>query len=91
MSSFTGKIGGLLIKPSLKTVLKKFSVSSYGGAPLLGLQGLVVKTHGNSKAVEIRNSIEQCVTFQKAGINDQFRNKMHLVDRTRKAKQEEKE
>ena len=91
MSSFAGKIGGLLIKPSLKTVLKKFSVSSYGGAPLLGLQGLVVKTHGNSKAVEIRNSIEQCVTFQKAGINDQFRNKMHLVDRTRKAKQEEKE
>ncbi len=82
LSSTAGKLGGLLIKPSLKSVLKKFSVSSYGGAPLLGLRGLVVKTHGNAKAVEVRHSIEQCMAFQKAGINDRFKEKMHLVDRT---------
>lgn len=87
MSSLAGKIGGLLIKPSLKSVLKKFSVSTYGGAPLLGLRGLVVKTHGNSKAIEIQHSIEQCVTFQKAGINEQFKDRMHLVDRTKSSQE----
>lgn len=87
MSNLAGKIGGLLIKPSLKSVLKKFSVSTYGGAPLLGLRGLVVKTHGNSKAIEIQHSIEQCVTFQKAGINEQFKDRMHLVDRTKSSQE----
>ena len=87
MSSLAGKIGGLLIKPSLKSVLKKFSVSTYGGAPLMGLRGLVVKTHGNSKAIEIQHSIEQCVTFQQAGINEQFKDRMHLVDRTKSSQE----
>lgn len=62
MSSFRSKIGALLVKPALKKTLKQFDTSEHGGAPLLGLKGLVVKTHGNSKALEIRNSIIQCVT-----------------------------
>ena len=36
--------------PALKNTLKAFDASAYGGAPLLGLKGLVVKTHGSSKA-----------------------------------------
>lgn len=87
MSSLKSKIGALLIKDALKDTLKKFDISSYGGAPLLGLTGLVVKTHGNSKAVEIRNSILQCIQFREADINGQFKEKMHLVDRTKKAGQ----
>ncbi len=63
MSSVKGKIGGLLIKKDLKNTLKAFDSSNYGGAPLLGLKGLVVKTHGSSKAEEICNSILQCCTF----------------------------
>ncbi len=82
MSSMAGKIGGLLIKPSLKQTLKKFSTSTYGGAPLLGLRGLVVKAHGNSGAVEIRHSIEQCIEFSRQDVTGQFRTRMHLVDRT---------
>ena len=39
--------------------MKKLDASEYGGAPLLGLNGLVVKTHGSSKAKEICNSILQ--------------------------------
>ncbi len=83
LSSTMGKLGGLLIKPSLKTVLRKFDASSYGGAPLLGLTGLVVKTHGSAHAIEVRHSIAQCITFQKADINGQFKERMHLVDRTK--------
>ena len=53
MKSLRTKIGGMLIKPALKGLLKTFDVSSQGGAPLLGLKGLVVKAHGNSKSAEI--------------------------------------
>lgn len=68
-SSFKTKIGALLIKSALKKALKSFNASEHGGAPLLGLKGLVVKTHGNSKSKEIRNSIIQCVAFKEQDIN----------------------
>lgn len=60
MTSLRSKIGALLVKPALKETLKSFDASEYGGAPLLGLKGLVVKTHGSSKANEFKNSILQC-------------------------------
>ena len=83
LSSTRGKIGALLVKPSLKKVLKKYDISIYGGAPMLGLTGLVVKTHGNADATAVRNSIMQCIAFREQKINDQFREKMKLVDRTK--------
>ena len=73
LSTLRSKIGALLVKPALKQTLKSFDVAEYGGAPLLGLNGLVVKTHGSSKSKEIRNSIIQCVTFKEQGINDKIR------------------
>ena len=73
MSSLRSKIGALLVKPALKATLKSFDASRYGGAPLLGLKGLVVKTHGNSTANEVRNSILQCVTFKEQAINEKIR------------------
>lgn len=73
MSTLRSKIGALLVKPALKETLKSFDSSQYGGAPLLGLNGLVVKTHGNSKRTEVRNSIIQCVTFKEQEINEKIR------------------
>lgn len=73
MSSLRSKIGALLIKPALKQTLKSFDASQYGGAPLLGCKGLVVKTHGSATAGDVRNSILQCVTFKQQGINDKIR------------------
>uniref|UniRef100_UPI0006D0A305 phosphate acyltransferase PlsX n=1 Tax=Clostridium sp. NkU-1 TaxID=1095009 RepID=UPI0006D0A305 len=80
MGSLRSKIGALLVKPALKESLKSFDVSEHGGAPLLGLNGLVVKTHGNSKAVEVKNSILQCVTFKEQGINDKIRESLKKND-----------
>ncbi|MBQ7247892.1 MAG: phosphate acyltransferase PlsX [Lachnospiraceae bacterium] len=62
-SSARSKIGGLLIKPALKGTLKKLDASEYGGAPLLGLKGLIVKAHGNSTRKEISNTLMQAVSF----------------------------
>ena len=68
-----GMMGALLVKPALKKTLKSFDASEYGGAPLLGLNGLVVKTHGSSKAKEVTNSIIQCVTFKEQEINEKIK------------------
>jgi phosphate:acyl-[acyl carrier protein] acyltransferase len=62
-SSSRGKIGGLLVKKPLLKMKSKFSASNKGGAPLLGLNGLVVKIHGNSKEEEVISAIEQCTAF----------------------------
>jgi len=73
MTSLRSKFGALLVKPELKETLKSFDASEHGGAPLLGLNGLVVKTHGSSKAQEVSNSIIQCVTFKEQKINEKIR------------------
>ena len=68
------------MKPALKQTLKGFSTEEYGGAPLLGLNGLVVKTHGSSKAIEIRNSVLQCIAFKEQKINQKIKEQMVLED-----------
>lgn len=73
MTSLRSKIGALLVKPALKTTLKEFDATEYGGAPLLGLNGLVVKTHGSATAKEVSNSLIQCITFKQQGINEQIK------------------
>lgn len=84
MSSLKSKIGALMVKPALKSTLKQFDTAQYGGAPLLGLNGLVVKTHGSSKVAEIKNTILQCAVFQEQDINQKI--KTYIVQ-----KQEEQE
>lgn len=73
MTSLRSKIGALLVKPALKQTLKAFDLEQYGGAPMLGLKGLVVKTHGSSKSIEIKNSILQCITFTEQRISEKIR------------------
>lgn len=80
MSSFRSKIGALLVKPALKETLKTFDLEQYGGAPMLGLNGLVVKTHGSAKSVEIKNSIFQCLTFKEQEINEKIRDMIQMKD-----------
>ncbi len=72
MTNLRSKIGGALVQPALKETLKAFDASRYGGAPLLGCRGLVVKTHGSATANDIKNSILQCVTFKQQRINEKI-------------------
>lgn len=73
MSSLRSKIGGLLIKPALKKVVKGFIGEDQGGAPLLGLKGLVVKAHGSSSADDIKKAIIQCIQFSEEEINEKIK------------------
>ncbi len=73
MSSLRTKLGTLLVKPALKDLKQQFDTSSQGGAPLLGLKGLVVKAHGNSTAKEIEIAVKQCISFKKYKINEKIK------------------
>jgi glycerol-3-phosphate acyltransferase PlsX len=72
MSNLRSKIGAVLLKPALKKTLKKLDTSDHGGAPMLGLNGLVVKSHGNSTCKEIKNSILQCIAFKEQNIGEKI-------------------
>lgn len=79
-STFRSKIGALLVKPALKKTLKSMDTSDHGGAPMLGLKGLVVKSHGNSGSKEIKNSILQCISFKEQNINEKIKSSIAVND-----------
>lgn len=73
MSTLRSKIGALMIKPALKKTMKEFDASEHGGAPLLGLNGLVVKAHGSSSSTDIKQAILQCIQFGEEEINQKIK------------------
>ncbi|MCL2577626.1 MAG: phosphate acyltransferase PlsX [Defluviitaleaceae bacterium] len=64
MATTVSKIGALMAKGSFKRLKKRFDYREVGGAPFLGLNQLVVKAHGSSDALAIKNAIRQCVEYQ---------------------------
>jgi len=73
MKNLPSKLGALLVKKSLKESLKTLDASSYGGAPMLGLNGLIVKAHGNATYKELSNAVLQCVQFTDAGLTEKIK------------------
>ena len=66
-------LGAALVKPQLKKTLKTFDATEYGGAPLLGLNGLVVKIHGNATNKEVKNALFQVEIFKEQDINGKIK------------------
>lgn len=60
---FTTKIGALLLKPGLINIKNMMDYDEHGGAPLLGINGGIIKAHGSSKARAIENAIRQAKLF----------------------------
>lgn len=61
----TRKLGAALVKPGLKQIAQKFDYSNYGGAPLLGVNGVSLVCHGSSKAAAVENAVYKSVSFVK--------------------------
>lgn len=57
LCNLRGKIGALLLKPNFKRFKKELDYSEYGGAPLLGVNGVVIIGHGRSNVKAIKNAI----------------------------------
>lgn len=56
-SSSVSKMGAMLAKPAFEEVKRRLDYREYGGAPLLGVDGVVIVGHGRSDALAIRNAI----------------------------------
>jgi glycerol-3-phosphate acyltransferase PlsX len=70
MSSTRTKIGAALVKPALMNFKKRFDYSEHGGAPLLGVKAPVIKAHGSSDEIAIKNAIRQAKMCCESNVNE---------------------
>lgn len=63
--SFLGKMGYLLLKPAFTSFRKKVDYAEYGGAPLLGVNGVCIICHGRSSPTAIKNAIAMAIELTK--------------------------
>jgi glycerol-3-phosphate acyltransferase PlsX len=67
-ASRLGKIGYLLLKPAFEAFKKKVDYAEYGGAPLLGVNGVCIICHGRSSPKAIRNALSMAKEFSESGV-----------------------
>jgi len=82
-----GKIGLLFVANSLKKLKKKIDYSEYGGAPLLGIDGIVIIGHGRSNAIAVKNAIKVAVRELKHNLNLEIKNSIDLICKDTKIKE----
>lgn len=68
MSSLKGKVGALMLKNDFKEIKSMMDYSEYGGAPLLGVKGGVIKAHGSSDGFAIKNAVNQAIKFASGNV-----------------------
>lgn len=73
-----GKLGGLLLKKSFKKIKQRMDYTSVGGSPFLGVEKIIVKSHGSSKAKTIYAAILQVKTIHEAKIIDKIKEYCNL-------------
>ncbi len=73
---WTSRMGYLFMRPSFNKLWKKFDAAEYGGAPLLGLNGVAIVAHGSASALAIRNAVAAACDFRRSGAVEAIRDKM---------------
>lgn len=69
--SIPAKIGAFMMKKKVFTKLKeKVDYAEYGGAPLLGVKGCAIISHGKSNAKAIKNAVFQAIAYSDSGVNE---------------------
>ncbi len=77
MSSFTGKVAALLVMKKMKLFKKKLDYTEHGGAPLLGVDGAVIKAHGSSNAKAFYNALRQAEKYVRTGVLKEIRDHLN--------------
>ena len=80
LSSLRGKLGAMMLKPALKRVKKSMDYTEYGGAPLLGIDGIVLKGHGSSNAKAMASTVRQAVRMIDADIVGVIKSRLSQAD-----------
>ena len=71
-STFGTRVGYLLSRQAFRRFRKRVDASEYGGAPLVGLNGLCVIGHGRSSAKAVRNAVAMTARFVSLGLVDKL-------------------
>jgi glycerol-3-phosphate acyltransferase PlsX len=66
----TGRIGYMMLRPALRSFKRKTDYSEYGGAPLLGINGTCIISHGRSSARAIKNAIRIAAEMSHNKVNE---------------------
>jgi glycerol-3-phosphate acyltransferase PlsX len=85
-SSFLAKLGYLLARASIKKASSKLDARLYNGAMFLGLNGIVVKSHGSSEHIGFANAIAVATELAKNNINDKINQEMELFQQNNNTK-----
>jgi len=75
-SGLISKVGALLMRRVFKALKKSIDYAEYGGAPLLGVNGCVIVSHGKSNAKAIKNAIFQAINYTEADITAKIETKL---------------
>ncbi len=73
------RLGALLMKPVFRRLSQQLDYAEYGGAPLLGLDGVVTIAHGSSNPKAIKNAILVTARFAREKINDHIRQELQSL------------
>ncbi|MBQ1228403.1 MAG: phosphate--acyl-ACP acyltransferase, partial [Firmicutes bacterium] len=74
------KFGAALLIDKLGELKKEFDYSEYGGAPILGVKGPVVKMHGSSKAQAVKNTIIKAIRFVEENVVETIQNSVLEIE-----------
>jgi glycerol-3-phosphate acyltransferase PlsX len=77
MRNWVTKLLGLMVKPVLKSFVTRVDPGNYNGAALIGLQGVVIKSHGGANRYAFANAIEEAMKNAEANIPERIR---HTVE-----------
>jgi len=80
LSSTKSKLGAILLKDQLKGIQKEFNYAEYGGAPLLGVKGAMLKMHGSSDALAVKQTIIKAIPYVEEKVVDTIQNSVLEIE-----------
>jgi glycerol-3-phosphate acyltransferase PlsX len=79
------RLAGWVSKPVLRAVMERLDPRQYNGASLLGLRGIVIKSHGGADAISFANAIEEAMLEVKKGIPERISGGLQVIFKERRA------
>ena len=76
MTNIKTKMAALAMKPQLNSMVSEFDYEEYGGAPILGVNGPVIKIHGSSSSAAVRNAILKSIPYSQENVVEIIRQSM---------------
>ncbi len=80
LSNTKSKLGAILLKDQLKGIQKEFNYAEYGGAPLLGVKGAMLKMHGSSDALAVKQTIIKAIPYVEEKVVDTIQNSVLEIE-----------